>query len=1025
MDEPFDDAEAIRRFGEELKELRLTAGSPPLREIGKRCPTQLPAVGTLQKLFAGDGKRPPRWDLVREVVAALVAYAGEHDRRLAHEQADLAWWRGRHEELERALSSSTASRSTRRTALLGELGRLLRTDGPVPTIGALTTRESDAWRGFPDLGGADYVPRPDVDEELSQALRPAGEPYPFLLVYGDDGAGKSSSAWQAVAAVLDPATEVLAPRDGKALAGLARAADLRTVVGTPVLIWADDLSAADLNELTRDTLARLSGFALVVATISAVSCAEILDAANQRTLSVAKAAFRRAYLVHVPFDAGLFEPPVPADEAYEADVDIDMLRVRLNIARSACPAALAIVRTAIDCRRAGLNRWLTDDILKRLFPHYLAEINDLAPSDTQYERGLEWAVGTGSPDDALLRPMPHRGPDRRAWGVPRALVESESARPVPDYLWAELIDLATPQECDRIGYFAGKSGAMFYAAEAHGKAATVPELAERAGAMRAAALHELGDRQASRDVYTAVYEAASREGAADEASMMAHQLGTLANQDGDDHAAVEWWTRAVELDGRWSLNARVALGVHYAATGEHDEAIETLDRDFSGADPVTALRALTVLAHLRPDRDILDRAIDGWHHRIELGDDAVRDVDRDMLDELIRIRHGVDAEPEPAHDPVEAALAPARARRAAGDQRGALESFRELSTMDESGLRAAALYELGATAASLGLTAQARAAYEESVACGDPTYSVTAALDLGMLFDDTGDRAGALAAWTVAARLGDPATASKANLNIGLLHHESGDDEAAVAAFRLAEATDDTSRRARAVLLLAEADERLGADAVTVDGHYRRAIDAGDEDLSPLAAVALGGRIYGRHGATDEAVSLLRLGVASTNVEARAKGGFALGRLLEDRGEPAAAVEALQTAIGAHHPEFSVAAQSMLGQIYATLEKREPAMRHLKAALDAGHPEYSTEAAFYIGVMDQWDGKFKNAALMFRRVFEQRESRYWTGAGVHLGMVLADDGQEDAAIAVWRVVAATDHPRDARWAREKLAEHGC
>jgi tetratricopeptide (TPR) repeat protein len=915
-----DEALAIRRFGEELRELRRAAGSPALRAIGERCPSR-PSPETLQKLFAGE--RPPRWELVREVVVAL--------------DADEAGWRRRYAELEHTLSELAARGSARRESLLAELGRLIQThDGAVPTLAAIAT-------GFTP---ADYVPRPDFDEEFRAALSLTGAPFPLLLVDGDDGA-----AWRGVEAAVDPAVEVLVPRDGKALADLADRDDVRSVLQIPVLVWADDLSPADLNLLTPERLDRLAEFAVVVATISAANRAELLGADG---FAVAKEAFRRAYVLQL---------------------DTDTLRVRLDVARSACPPALALVRIAIDARRAGLRRPLTDDILRRLFPFYLTEI---APTDEQYERGLEWAVGSGSPVDALLQPH------GRSWDVPEDLVEADSARPIPDHLWAELIDLATPEECDAIGHSARRHHALSYAVEAHRKAATVPQLAWRSHALRAVALREMGELAAAREASTMVYEAARAAGAADEATFVAYQLGTFAKEDGDAATAVEWWDKAARLNAQWSFHAYLALGVHYGVTHQYAKAIEYLDRDFSRADPDLAARAATALAHVRSAHDGLPS--------------AATDVD--------------------------AQLAPVFARRDAGDLRGALDAFREVAAATgDQRLRAAALHEAGCTAEELGETADARAAYEQSVSCGDKKYSTLAALNLGVLLQGA-DPAGAVAAWTAAADLGDVTVTSEAALNIGLLHLNANNATDAIAAFKRAEAAGDAHRRAKAALLLAEIHKSLDADPTFVDADYRRAVAAGDDTLSPLAAVALGGRLYARDGATDEAVALLRVGIDSEDVDARAKGAFALGRLMEDRQEIVAAIDAYERAIATGHPDFAIAAESMLGQLYGTLERDDLALTHLRKAYESGHPKHSVEAAYYIGLIHQRDGEFRSAAPMFGHVYESRHQRLSASAGYFLGVALAEDDQLDFALAVWHQIANTDDDQVREWARAKLAEFG-
>jgi lipopolysaccharide biosynthesis regulator YciM len=984
----------LRRFAEELRELKLRAGDPTLAEIRSRTKDR-PAIATISVLLAGKGRQAPSLDRVFDVVAALAACARKRGLDLGASEADLRdEWRRRYTLLEQAMERTEAERAARLKALLAEFS-VLPADQirrpPFHTLGEL----AESWDSRPGPAGGEYLPRADFDEELRAALVPSPAPYPFLLVYGDDRAGKSTSAWKAVVETVDSRVKVLVPRDGSALAALAAADGPPAVVTGSALIWADGLTAADLDRLTPEKLDRLAGTAVIVATISADECAAILDAPRDRYL-VARGALRSAYLLHLPYDQEIADQ-VALNSAVEiaapedAQVgDVGLLILRLTTARSKSPAGMALVRAAIDCRRGGLRRPVSDGELRRLFPHYLAEIRNIPATDELFESGLAWAQGSGSAADAMLTVMPHRGRTERLWAVARTLVDgAEPNRAIPDVLWAELIDAATPLECDRIGYAAGNLGRMTYAAQAHTKAASVRDIEPRARLLAAAAYNQLGDRQAARTAFEAAYQAAVRDGLPDEACCAAYQLGNLAAADDDTDGAVRWWTDAAGRDQRWSLDAYLALGTHYALTGAPEKAIAALDRDFSSAKPPIQRRAAMVLLAVRPSSAGLAEIA------------AQLDADLTEPDEERLLRGAL----------MDYIARRARIAEAAGDPAPADKS------------QAETLFEQGLTALTFGTRDEAIAAFERCVECAHSRYSPEAALELGNLWHEDGDSARAELAWALAAESGDATIAAKARFNRGLLRADAGDEAGAIALLESVLEHGDPDRRAHAALLIAQLRASQDARAGDVEGLYRLAIDAAAPGWSPLALAELAIRKYGRDGATGEALSLLRQASESGHPEAGPKAAWVLGHLLEERADYDGAIRAYHAAIAAGHHDYTAAAHSSLGQLYAaTLDQQGLAVRHLEAAYNSGHPTYRVEAAFYLGAMHQWHGRFKNAATMFSQVAHSGHAKLWPQAGFLLGSVLVDLDDVPGALEQWRKVADSGIEPAANWARTRLAE---
>ncbi|MEU8804914.1 hypothetical protein [Spirillospora sp. NPDC048819] len=892
-----------------------------------------------------------------------------------------------------AMERAAADRAAWLAALLAEFSVLPPAQvrqAPFPTLSELT----DNWDGKPEPAAGVYLPRPDVDEELCAALASPTGSYPFLLVYGDDGAGKSTSTWKAIETVLSPETKVLVPRDVESLVALATV-DLASIAAQPALIWVDELTVDDLDSLTHGIVDRLTASAFIVATISASVVAAIL-AAPPDQWQVARSALRRAYLLHLLYDPVLVEQVkinsrggvVPSDVDGLGDVaddDRDMLILRLNTASAANPAGMALVRAAIDCRRAGLERPVTDSELRRLFAHYLAEIRNIAVSEELFEAGIVWAQGTGSANEALLTVHPARGrDDERRWSVARVLVDdAEPNRVIPDALWAELIDFATPEQCAHIGRRARELQRLTYAATAHVKASTVSPLEARERILAALAYMELGDQRATRESLEAAYQAGVRDGLSSEACFAAYQLGDFSKKDGDTETAIRLWTFVAEQGQEWSLEAFLALGAHYTLSGETEKALVALDRDFSDANLSTTQRRATMLRlALRPTQEGLAEIVGDQYGSVEESDED-RQFKRVLIDHVA-------------------------------------QRLRDSDTAVDN--RAEALFEQGRTALLFGSKEDAATFFERCIECADADHSVEAAFALGELRHEEGDAAGAERAWRAVLDLAEPAMVMRARFNIGLLRMEAGDEAAAVAMLETVLTKGDAARRAHAALLMAQIRKSQGADVPIVDDLYQQAIEADDPEWSPLALTELGLRKYGRDGATDEAVSLLSRAAESRQHEARAKAPWVLGRLLEDREDLNGAIQAYEASIAAEHPEFTPAAHISLGQLYGTLNRVQLGMRHLKTAYNSGHPEYRLEAAFWIGLYHYWFGRFRNAAAVFREVVNGRHPRLWPEAGVLLGRMCMELGDARGAAKAWRAVARSGSQPSAREAMANLLE---
>ncbi|MFI0793175.1 hypothetical protein ACH4OY_10810 [Micromonospora rubida] len=977
------DVWSVPRFAEELRELKLRAGSPALRKISGKTRGRW-GTATLSELFAGGGRRAPRWELVDDVVRALVVCAREQSLELEASLADRDEWSRRHQLVQAELGREKAQQTLRRKKLLDQFL-------------VLPADQIECWNGRPAPSGGVYLPRPDFDEELRVALATPSAPYPFLLVYGEDGAGKSTSAWTAIVETLEPGTKVLVPRDMSAIAALARADDVPTIMTGRLLIWADGLTSADLDRLTPETLELLANRAFLVATILADECAAILDSHGMKP--TARAALKRAYSVPLPYDPEIIEIIEQTARAKDVElrraepgVEPHLMWIRLNTGRFQSPSGVAIVRSIIDLRRAGLTRPALEEELKQLFPIYLAETDDIPVSDELFAAGIAWAQKTGHDILPMLHFRSYRG--CRSWITSDHLRDDKATWKIPDSLWPALVGMLSPQECFHVAWAAYKRGVLVYAKEALVKAATIPENSARASVLLGNIFQRLGDLLAAK----AALMAAISLGPSMEASAAADLLGRIFKAEGNIGHAIEYWTLATQWPGTHALMSWLELGCHYASVGETEKAVAALSRNFS--DPLMPgleLRASTLLSFVRGSVDGMQALLEEWetagNHRRESSDDVVRAL-REYV-EFVRSAEESAYQSDLHSADIDVALAGGRKRFELGDLRGALEAFYDVAASAPPELRAAALYDAGSTAMEMGLLHEAREAYEESILCAQPHYSAQAALSLGGLLweKEDLDAPGAIRAWTTAEELGDPETRVKAAFNIGVAHHNSQNYHNAVFKLQHAMNLADSGFKAKVAIMLAKTYQSMGADAAIIDDYYYQALRVDDPHCSPIAAVTLGDRIYRREGPISEALRVTRLAYNSQNPEAQGEAAWRLGHMLEELEELDEAIAAYETAIDAGHVDWAPAGHCALGLLHGTQGRKHIGMRHLQAAYNSGHPEHRLEAGYWVGMFYWWDGahgnpgKLQNAVIMLREVVNSGHPKWGSQASSALAEI--------------------------------------
>jgi len=338
------------------------------------------------------------------------------------------------------------------------------------TLGVTPTRYSMAGR-------APYVGRPDDDSAIRALLAAEGSPYPFVVVWGNTLAGKSRTLAEALRATFlhgshDPV--VVLPRDGPALAELSQLELKVPEEGVPALVVLDDLAPADLEALTSNVLDNVTRWAVIAATMTAQRRAEVL-----KTRSEVGAVARSALEYKSQQYELCSEPPTGTEKAeaerlypeerFEGSIAETLaggreLVARYKASRDQHPAACAVLRAAIDCRRAGLSRPVTEAELLRLFPLYLRIVRiDLAPTVEGFREGLDWAAQPVSSQVALLQRVT-AVQEPPAWRIFDHAVtadegrDDQQPRDIPAQTWAELLDFIAAEDALGVGYAAYTRG---------------------------------------------------------------------------------------------------------------------------------------------------------------------------------------------------------------------------------------------------------------------------------------------------------------------------------------------------------------------------------------------------------------------------------------------------------------------------------------------------------------------------------------------------------------------------------------
>jgi len=275
----------------------------------------------------------------------------------------------------------------------------------VPSVGDITTVQDLRALGVsPSRVDQDvHDPPPYVPRERDAEIRGFLGEHPFVLVIGDSKAGKSRSALEVVRGMF-PKRRLLAPRDKDNFAALLDA-DLDHELNNAV-VWLDDLDTylgiGPLTRLLDEVASRDDASVMVLATIRRRVYNQYRPRRDLQSPEW-KVLRERAAKVDLPTRLTDRERSQALDSYGPLDDALDRqglgeylaggpdLVEKLTVETDEQVGA-AIVRAAVDWRRAGLTRPVPPEMLQQLYPAYLQHPTPVSPQPEEFAAGLEWAT---------------------------------------------------------------------------------------------------------------------------------------------------------------------------------------------------------------------------------------------------------------------------------------------------------------------------------------------------------------------------------------------------------------------------------------------------------------------------------------------------------------------------------------------------------------------------------------------------------------------------------------------------------
>ncbi|WP_280422764.1 hypothetical protein [Nocardia carnea] len=306
--------------------------------------------------------------------------------------------------------------------------------------------------------------KPSADDPaaaVEAVLIMQGPSYGFALLDGAPLAGVTRSMFEAVKAT--------APTARLINTDVTRLAE---IVDTPTLfeqmhpdeqyvVWLDDLSPADLNLLGTGILDRICQRAAVIANINTAVCDRILADRSPVTGPARTALLEYATRKHVSFELSQDErkavqaiyPNVNVTTSIgEALVGGNVVVHRYHEGITDNPDGHTLVQAAIDARRCGIHRGLTETELRELFNSYCGGRR----SRHAFTQALTWAsdVPPGASVGLIARTEGGQGAAWKVLGYAAGADDGDhgfTIRPIPDSGWTAILKVLAKSDGYALG----------------------------------------------------------------------------------------------------------------------------------------------------------------------------------------------------------------------------------------------------------------------------------------------------------------------------------------------------------------------------------------------------------------------------------------------------------------------------------------------------------------------------------------------------------------------------------------------
>lgn len=826
------------------------------------------------------------------------------------------------------------------------------------------TDSAIARRYVPQDARPPYVMR-DVDSELDKALT-LGD---LVLLVGHSKSGKSRTAFEA-ALRLYPQHPLIIPSDRDALARLFRLEPPLEWSPAPAVVWLDDLDRflgpGGLTVSVLNSLSHERGRVKLLATLTAKRHEEYFRSSSDvdKDIQLLLRRFREVRLVSElnPSETQRALALYPGEDKQklarglgEHFVAARELRNKYDTGRATCAQGHALVRVAIDWRRAGLTRPIPESALRKLTARYIHILGlpDVDLTEDSFQEGLKWARAPLGLRTALLSKVGDDGAEKHFEAFDYLVDHLDrTGVELPEEAWTLILGFASAQEALAVGVSAYRRQnlgmlrkaleqaiqsnepdvvlrAVYVLGAIHQEAGLLSEaesafrqtLSSAEGDIAAWSRVSLGhilQFRGETEEAERLYREAMASSEPDPAAAAVLNLGLLLQSRGELAEAERHYRLA--LGSKHPESSAVAannLGMLLTLQGSWAEAERLLRQAIDSKYATASARGIQNLAKLFMDRDELDKAEQLCRDLAHSDDpgDAMMAIAvlgkvqylRGNLAEAERLYlQAIDSQQPEAVALATISLGQLHFQR--GERTQAEQRFRQTIELRQMVSDAARVF-LGALFQEQGDLTQAEQLYRPMLSSTDPFAAAWAAYYQGTLMENRQELAEARRLFQRAIDSRQTDIVPMALCSLGSLLQDEGAHDSAIALFRqaLTYKNSDDAPRAHLFLGISLAEQKAFEEA---EQHYRTAASS-DADYTALATGAIG-EIYEKRGRLAEAEQLYRTALSTENKTVKGAMQVQLGRLLLRKGETDEGTRLLRDAAGSDDPDVVKRARAVL-----------------------------------------------------------------------------------------------------------------